>query len=335
MPLPLILIGGAAVIGALYGAKKGVDAKRDFDDAKEINAVAQYTQDCAKESLQERKDEAQKQLEGLGRQKVRSFEEGLHPFVNIFKKIKNVDFADPDISIEEIPLEEDLNNIEETTADIAEVVIGGGQALGSGALAGMAVYGSVGVLGTASTGTAIAGLSGAAATNATLAWLGGGSLAAGGLGMTAGAAVLGGIVAAPVLLIGGFVLANQAEKAKENARSSLAEAEAAKEAMETAEIATRAIGRMANDVGDTLNRVLTVFQPHIVSLRSLVVEDGHRDYRRYSPDEKNLVCRTASLAKTTRNLIDTPLFDDDGVLTQAIRRELKKVKEFLNQLKTI
>ena len=43
---------------------------------------------------------------------------------------------------------------------------------------------------TASTGSAIAGLSGAAATNATLAWLGGGAIAAGGGGMAAGAVVL-------------------------------------------------------------------------------------------------------------------------------------------------
>ena len=45
----------------------------------------------------------------------------------------------------------------------------------------------------ASTGTSIASLSGAAATNATLAFFGGGSLAAGGLGMAGGTAVLGGL----------------------------------------------------------------------------------------------------------------------------------------------
>jgi hypothetical protein len=50
-------------------------------------------------------------------------------------------------------------------------------------MAGFAAFGSVGMLATASTGTAIGTLSGAAATNATLAWLGGGALSAGGFGM--------------------------------------------------------------------------------------------------------------------------------------------------------
>ena len=45
--------------------------------------------------------------------------------------------------------------------------------------------------GTAGTGAAISSLSGVAATNAALAWIGGGSIAAGGAGMSGGAAVLG------------------------------------------------------------------------------------------------------------------------------------------------
>lgn len=52
------------------------------------------------------------------------------------------------------------------------------------------VTGAVSTFAAASTGTAISSLSGAAATNATLAWLGGGSIATGGGGVAAGAAVL-------------------------------------------------------------------------------------------------------------------------------------------------
>ncbi|CAH7309848.1 conserved membrane hypothetical protein [Vibrio chagasii] len=70
-------------------------------------------------------------------------------------------------------------------------VVGGTTALGAWAV--------VSVIGSASTGTAIASLSGVAATNATLAWFGGGALAAGGAGMSGGMMVLGGIVAAPVI----------------------------------------------------------------------------------------------------------------------------------------
>ena len=56
-----------------------------------------------------------------------------------------------------------------------------------------AAVGGVGLLGAASTGTAISTLSGAALTNASLAAVGGGAVAAGGGGMAAGAAVITGV----------------------------------------------------------------------------------------------------------------------------------------------
>jgi len=80
------------------------------------------------------------------------------------------------------------------------------------------VYGTVGALASASTGTAIASLSGAAATNATLAWLGGGALSAGGLGMAGGTAVLGGLVAGPAIAIAGFMMDSKAEENLTEAR---------------------------------------------------------------------------------------------------------------------
>lgn len=77
--------------------------------------------------------------------------------------------------------------------------------VGVGSIAGgtMAVgaWSVVTLLGSASTGTAISGLSGAAATNATLAWFGGGALAAGGTGIVGGMTVLGGIVAIPLVYV--------------------------------------------------------------------------------------------------------------------------------------
>ncbi|AJQ92318.1 hypothetical protein [Gynuella sunshinyii] len=56
-----------------------------------------------------------------------------------------------------------------------------------------ATAGGVGLLGAASTGTAISSLSGVALTNASLAAIGGGALATGGGGMAAGTAVITGV----------------------------------------------------------------------------------------------------------------------------------------------
>ena len=63
--------------------------------------------------------------------------------------------------------------------------------LGTAEIVGGTMMTIAGVIGaTASTGTAISGLSGAAATNAALAWLGGGTIASGGGGIAAGAAIV-------------------------------------------------------------------------------------------------------------------------------------------------
>lgn len=83
-------------------------------------------------------------------------------------------------------------------------VIGGSMAVGA--------WGVVSLVGSASTGTAISGLSGVAAYNATLAWFGGGALAAGGAGMSGGMMVLGGIVAAPIIFFAAKGAYAKAEK---------------------------------------------------------------------------------------------------------------------------
>lgn len=75
------------------------------------------------------------------------------------------------------------------------------QGVGVGGLAAVGSWVFVSLVGTASTGTAIATLSGAAAYNATLAWFGGGAIAAGGGGMAAGVTTLGLIFAVPVIAI--------------------------------------------------------------------------------------------------------------------------------------
>ena len=68
------------------------------------------------------------------------------------------------------------------------------------------------------TGTALATLSGPAYVHATLAALGGGSLATGGLGMAGGAAVLGAVVAAPMLAVASFAADRKIRSDYEEAR---------------------------------------------------------------------------------------------------------------------
>ncbi len=96
-----------------------------------------------------------------------------------------------------------------TIAVVVATVGTGGLALAYAPVIATAA-GGAGLLGAASTGTAISTLSGAALTNASLAALGGGSVAAGGLGMAGGTAVVattGGVVGAST---SGIALRNKA-----------------------------------------------------------------------------------------------------------------------------
>ena len=331
--LPLILIGPAVVAG-IVGVVAGIKSKRDFDDAEDINEDATEVYDDATTSLERRREKVQVKLGKLGRQKVTLYEETLTPFVAAFSRIKNVDFNDLEMQNEFLEdIETDIFDIGKVTVQMSEALGGGAGALGTGALAGLAIYGSVGLLGSASTGAAISGLSGVAATNATLAWLGGGSLAAGGMGMSGGIAVLGGIVAAPVLLVGGLLLASKAAEAKENARSNLIKAKSAAEAMRNAESAARAIGRMADQTRRVLQKLCGHLDEDIVALQRIV--RGNDDYRTYNGGEKAVVLRAATVAVTLKNIAETPLLEENGSVTGAIGGTLRMAKKFLHQLEAM
>ena len=336
MPLPLLLVVGGAVVAGLWGAKKTFDAVGDFSDAKEINEDAKSIYASAENSLDRSRERTQNLLEALGRRKEKLYKDGIIPFVETFSRIKNVDFHEidvwDDLSIGDFRSE--ILRVREVALQMEAVLGGGAAALGSGALAGMAAYGSVGLLGTASTGASISGLSGAAATNATLAWLGGGSLVTGGFGIAGGTAVLGGIVAAPVLLVGGLILASKAEEAKKNAQSNRAKARTAAKAMKTAEVATKAIGRKATEVKQTLRRLDEDFlAPDLEYLRALVGEET--DYRRYSRADKERVCRVASIAVTAKNLLEAPVLDEEGAITREIRQTLGRTRKIMDDLRAM
>ena len=332
MPLPFVVLIGAAAAAGAVGIGMGVKSKLDFDEAGDINEDAQAIYDEATENLDRCRKSVQSKLEKLGETKLALIEKLLTPFVETFSQIKNVDYAGLEVP-QEVPrnLEAEFLAIREVTIEMSEAVGGSAGALGAGALAGLAAYGSVGLLGTASTGAAISGLSGIAATNATLAWLGGGALSAGGMGIAGGTAVLGGIVAAPVLLVGGLLLASRAASAKEDAYSNLRKAEAAAESMKNAECAARDIGRMAGQAVRVLLGLREHLDRDLPALQHVVA--GNQDYLTYNRQDKELVARTVSLAVTAKNIVETPLLEEDGAVTDAIGKTLRNAKRFVEQLK--
>ena len=323
MPIPFILAGVALIAGG-YGVKKGLDAKSDFEDANHLNEKAHRIFDEAKEDLESTREKAQHSMKALGTLKFNIYKNSLLPFVDCFSKIKNIDFNDSRLlGAGELPQisQAEMKKMKEMALEMEEVVAGGIAALGSGGLAGMAVYGGVGWMAAASTGTAISTLSGAAATNATLAWLGGGSLATGGLGMAGGTMVLGGIVAGPVLAVGGMMLASKAEAAKHNAYSNYDKAKIAAEEMKSATVVTSGIQRRFYEINTILNALNQRFEPLLQSLSNLV--NYSNDYKTYSDADKKGVFLAASVAKTIKQIMEAPLMDKNGSLTTDSRKVIE------------
>lgn len=338
MPLPLLavpyVLGGAAALAGAVGIKKGYDAKCDYDDAEYYNNKAKRIYDEAYQELDTSRQNTNERLEDLGKLKISIYEESLADFVDIFSKMKNVDFEDNIDLGTKVDMEySDILNIKDSVLEIKDVLGGGIAALGSGAIAGFGATGSVGLLATASTGTAISTLSGAAATNATLAWLGGGAIAAGGGGIALGTAVLGGLVAGPVLAVGGMVYAAKAEEAKNEAEANLDKAKAYVEEMKTAIEVVDDIKNRVIYFKEVLLQVNEVFDDYIERLDNIV--DREVDYSKYKDKDKRTVMIVASIAKTIKNLCDAPIIDENGEVTRKSKRVLKKSREFIETLERI
>lgn len=115
----------------------------------------------------------------------------------------------------------------------------------------------VSVIGSASTGTAIASLSGVAATNATLAWFGGGSLTAGGLWM------LGGIVAAPLVYFSTKGTYEKVEKVKLQKMNLIAELDKMVKIYSEAEENLKNLERYHYSIKNEINKYIQVSQKEI------------------------------------------------------------------------
>ena len=335
MPVPFLLWGAAAAIAG-FGAKKAVDAHSDNNRAERLREEAEDIFDDAKRELEAARKNTAASLDDLGWLKLNVWNRQMGRFVDLVEKVRNVELtgqvSDDEFKIAQFTRQE-LNEIKNTSLKASEVVSGGTTALGAGALAGVASYGGVMMLGSASTGAAIAGLSGVAATNATLAWLGGGSLAAGGMGIAGGMAVLGGIIAAPVLAVGGMFLASKAKENLSNARSDNAKAKVAAEEMRTAAAKLQAIDSVAEIFHNVIG-VVDERMTRILNGLQRCLEDSERrendiffnkvrrifgskilpNYITMTIEEQQTLHLAYQVAQVMKILLETPILSANGDL---------------------
>jgi len=321
MPLPFIL-GGLALAAAGYGTKKGVDAKRKNKKAERIIEDAKEDFEEAQNRLNKEGQELNKDLELFAKYKLNVFTTQINQMIKLIKKCKS---ARSKLSNEKyIFSTEEIKKLELAVTNSLEITEGLSKGITSGVLTALGAYGGVGMLASASTGTAIASLSGAAATNATLAWLGGGSLAAGGFGVAGGMAVLSGLVAGPAIAIVGLVMDSKAEENLTKAREFEAEVE-------------MKIEKINESIAE-----LKITKDRLKELQDIIQELEERFNRVYKEAKKlsgflNLfnkskLCNSRELdellkiGKSLKLALEISLLDKDGNNSKNFRTEIERIE---------
>lgn len=349
MPIPFVLAGAAAVAG-LAGVVKGGQAISNNHKAKDIVADAESLYESAKASLERQRVQTSADLDKLGKTKLYSWSNDIGTFLALFKKFKKVD-CKGNVNINEklklqINNSGDFRKMEIASLKANEVIKAGVSSLGAGALAGIASYGGAMMFASASTGTAIASLSGVAATNATLAWFGGGSLAAGGLGMAGGTAVLGGIVAGPVLAVAGFIMAAKSEENLASARKTYSEAKQAAEKMGTMTDFMKKVSDISKDYDGFILQFSKKYQTALVKLQDIYdrackeQQDSFAnkikklfgigikvDYEKLSVEDQKMLQTLWLMTQVLYAVLSAPLLTQNGDLDNNAYDTLKGAKE--------
>lgn len=310
MALPLLLVAGAAGLG-LFGAGKTIKAAMDNSEANDLNDSANSIVSNAKNKIDSARKQSGKAFETLGAKKVAILNGSIAKFIDRINQIKNFPF---DTSINNGNLKFDAKSFEELKQmqGFASSLVGGAA---SGAIAGgltaFGAYSAAMALGTTAGGTAIGTLSGVAATNATLAFFGGGSIAAGGLGMAGGAAVLGGIVAGPALCVLGLITGAKASANLDNARSNLAQAKAFRDEMDAAVTACNHITRRANMFTRLLIAQDSLLAPLVYEAQKI----KSNDWNSLSVEDKEIFGTANACVATIDAILKTSILDEAGNLT--------------------
>lgn len=309
MAIPFLLIGG--VLAGLAGLGAASEAEENREKARSIGERAERSYRRAQESLDEKRRLVHREFERFGKFKIEIFTHQIKYLVEAIQRAKSKKSRSQLQDLEMLLPENQMKQLAFSVERSLEIEKGIGSGLAAGVATAAGVYGAVGVLASASTGTALASLSGAAATNATLAWLGGGSLAAGGGGMALGTVALGGLVAGPALLVAGFWMASKAEEALTEARAYEAKVD-------------RAVAEM-----DKLEAVMDIYRQNVDELHTIIVQTVRRFEQVKVPDDSDPMRfkQMITIGKMLKNLLDIPIMDERGNATRQITTRIKQVIE--------
>lgn len=304
-----IILGAAAIVTAGVGIATGADGVDKMQKAKKIGKAAQKRYESKRKSLKTTWHTTKNFAEEYGQLQIQVKVQTIKRFIDFIHRIgRQGSLADKRFLKElEGTFLHQIPVYEAEVLEAEKLVLGGGQAVGAAYAAGQGTVALVGLFGTASTGTAIGGLSGAAAWNATLAWLGGGSLAAGGGGMAMGTLVLGGVALGPALMIGGFVLGGEGEKALTKAREYEAKVKTESAKLEASEDFLKQVHQRIAEV----SHLVTSLNSKALDLLS-ELEAAEFDSQRDGQHFQQVILLITALSE----IMKTPVLNAEGQLNQ-------------------
>lgn len=331
--LPLILAGGAAILASI-GIGKSVKAVVDVKKAKRTNKKANEIISEANRRLEICRNSSRDALDSLGSLKIEISAKGINRFVKSFEKIRNIEL-EKSIGLQELrkfKLDKQAFIELKEMGNFATSVLGGTvTGIGGGALTAFGAYGAAGQFAAASTGTLISTLHGAAATNATLAFFGGGSLATGGLGIAGGTMVLGAVVAGPALAIIGLIVGAKASTEKEKAFANLATARKTAEELDVLSDMCQAVSHRCYLFIELLEKLSDLFEP-LIDQMEVAIKEHNADYSLFNQNQKKAVAGALSLAGSIKAVLDTPILNKKGNLTDKSEQIVREVNQSIENL---
>jgi membrane protein implicated in regulation of membrane protease activity len=297
MPLPLIpvlILAGSAIAGG-KGVYDSTSAVFRIKNAQRRYNRRRRSYEEAEERYKKKRSAAEQRLSDLGRVRLEALVT-LGDAVTFLKKAK---IKDRELTEKFDIAPQQLAQWQGASLQAIEALNGVARSAGAGILTASGAYGLVGLLGTASTGTAISTLTGVAASNATLAWLGGGALAAGGGGMALGTYVLGGLVFGPAVLVAGFFVSRKADEVETEVAREVAKMDVAEAEMDRQLAVLNAVVRRVDELEASTVEVHSTLRSLLERGDPTVIEDAYA---------------VAKTAKALGQLLDVAILDRDGNL---------------------
>lgn len=155
-------------------------------------------------------------------------------------------------------------------------------------------------------------------------------MASGGLGVAGGAAVLGGLVVAPIIFVGGWLLSSKGEEALEQAKANQLRANSYMSSSCVIIRSLNNISTIARNYTISLRGVDNLFNKQLNRLQEIV--DSNTDYRTYSQNDQNFVIKCFAFMDHIKSLSDIAIMTNDGSCIRRSVDDINKYVGFINKL---